>query len=191
LSHSRRKNIRRKLRAHDGLDIDCIRTGAAMFHDDAVLAEFHTLYRNVYDQSEIHFDLLGAAFFRALLQDSTSAGLVFTYRHGGALIGWNLCYEHDGKLVDKYIGFAYPQAHEHSLYVVSWMENLEYARRKGLSHYVAGWTDPDIKRQLGAQFSITRHAVYVRNPVLRFAFRRLSHLFEGDPLQPHAAMEPT
>jgi hypothetical protein len=69
------------------------------------------------------------------------------------------------------------------------MENLEYARRNGLTHYVAGWTDAGIKRQLGAQFSMTRHAVYVRNPLLRFAFRRLSHLFESDPLQPHAVTD--
>jgi predicted N-acyltransferase len=190
LSHSRRKGIRRKLRSRDALSIDCVRTGAAMFDDDAVLAEFHALYSNVYAQSEIHFDLLSAAFFRGLLRDSASAGLVFTYRYAGSLIGWNLCYEHDGKLIDKYIGFAYPQAREHNLYVVSWMENLEYARRNGLSHYVAGWTDADIKRQLGAHFSTTRHAVYVRNPLVRFAFRRLSHLFESDPLQPHTVTDP-
>jgi hypothetical protein len=191
LSHSRRKNIRRKLRSREALKIDCVQTGAAMFDDDAVLAEFYALYCNVYTQSEIHFDLLGAAFFSALLRDSASNGLVFTYRHAGELIGWNLCYEYAGKLIDKYIGLAYPQAREQNLYVVSWMENLEYARRKGLSHYVAGWTDADVKRQLGAQFSTTRHAVYVRNPLLRFIFRRLSHLFESDPLQPHVATDPT
>ncbi|MEP7184790.1 MAG: GNAT family N-acetyltransferase [Rhodanobacter sp.] len=189
LSHSRRKNIRRKLRSRDALSIDCVRTGAVMFDDDTVLAEFHSLYCNVYAQSEIHFDLLSPAFFAGLFRDSESAGLVFTYRHAGKLIGWNLCYEHDGKLIDKYIGFAYPQAREHSLYVVSWMENLEYARRRGLSHYVAGWTDAEIKRQLGAHFSTTRHAVYVRNPLLRFAFRRFSHLFECDPMQLHDARD--
>jgi predicted N-acyltransferase len=191
LSHSRRKNIRRKLRSRDALSVDCVRTGTAMFDDDAVLTEFYALYSNVYAQSEIHFDLLSAAFLSALLRDSASAGLVFIYRHAGVLIGWNLCYEYAGMLIDKYIGLAYPQAREHNLYVVSWMENLEFARRKGLSHYVAGWTDADVKRQLGAQFSTTRHAVYVRNPLLRFIFRRLSHLFESDPLQPQAATDPT
>jgi len=185
LSRSRRKNIRRKLRARDALAIDCVPTGDALFADPAVLAECYALYRQVYEQSEIHFDLLGEAFFRNVLGDARSGGLVFTYRADGRLVGWNLCYVHRGMLVDKYIGLAYPQAHEHNLYVVSWMENLEYARCHGLSHYVAGWTDTEIKRQLGARFSTTRHAVYLRNPLLRAAFRRCSHLFESEPLQAH------
>jgi hypothetical protein len=187
LSRSRRKNIRRKLRAREALGIACLHTGDALFADPSVVAEFYALYRQVYAQSEIHFDLLGEEFFRAVLGDVTSGGLVFTYRLDGHLIGWNLCYVHRGMLVDKYIGLAYPQAHEYNLYVVSWMENLEYARRHGLSHYVAGWTDTGIKRQLGAHFSTTRHAVYVRNPLLRFVFRRCAHLFEAEPVQPHAA----
>lgn len=189
LSHSRRKNIRRKLRARATLGIECVPTGDDLFADLAVLADFYALYCQVYQQSEIHFDLLGEAFFQAVLRDSESGGLVFTYRQKGELIGWNLCYVYRGMLIDKYVGFAYPQAHEHNLYVVSWMENLEYARQHGLTHYVAGWTDSEIKRQLGARFSTTRHAVYLRNPLLRFAFRRCSHLFESDPVQPHSALD--
>ena len=189
LSHSRRKSIRRKLRSRDVLTIDCVPTGAPLFDDEAVLAECYTLYRNVYAQSEIHFDLLSEDFFRAVLRDADSGGRVFTYRHAGALIGWNLCYVHEGKLIDKYIGFAYPQAREHNLYVVSWMENLAYAQRHGLSHYVAGWTDSEIKRQLGARFCTTRHAVYVRNPLLRAVLRRLAHRFESAPVHADTAME--
>ncbi|MEO8747195.1 MAG: GNAT family N-acetyltransferase [Rhodanobacter sp.] len=187
LSHSRRKNIRRKLRARDALSIECVPTGSSLFADPIVLAQFYALYCQVYQQSEIHFDLLSEAFFQAVLRASGSGGLVFTYRRDGELIGWNLCYVHRGMLVDKYIGLAYPQAHEHNLYVVSWIENLEYARRHGLSHYVAGWTDAGIKRQLGARFSTTRHAVYLRNPLLRFVFRRCSRLFESDPVQADSA----
>jgi len=60
------------------------------------------------------------------------------------------------------------------------MENIACARREGLTHYVAGWTDPRIKAYLGAQFTFTRHAVRVRNPVLRAILRRFAHLFESD-----------
>ncbi|KRE88426.1 ATP synthase subunit alpha [Frateuria sp. Soil773] len=179
LSPGRRKDIRRKLRARAGLEIGCLPTGAA-FADEALLAQCYALFRNVHAQSEIQFDLPTAAFFRALLQDAGSGGKVFTYRHGGELIGWNLCYEFAGKLVDKYVGFAYPQAREHNLYFVSWMHNLEHARERGLSHYVAGWTDPQIKRYLGATLSFTRHAVYLRNPLLRMLLRRLARHFEGE-----------
>jgi predicted N-acyltransferase len=181
LSSSRRKNMRRKLRSREALDIEAVPTGSA-FDDPARVDEFYALYSQVYAQSEIHFDLLERDFFRAVLQDAQSEGIVFVYRHKGEMIGWNLCYEREGRLLDKYIGLAYPQAREHNLYVVSWMHNLEYARQRGLTHYVAGWTDPEVKVQLGARLSFTRHAVYVRNPLLRAVLRRFAGHFESDRL---------
>ncbi|WP_447733286.1 GNAT family N-acetyltransferase [Rhodanobacter soli] len=180
LSPGRRKNIRRKLRSLAELQIEAVPTGDARFRDEATLAAFQALFDNVYAQSEVHFDRLEAAFFRAVLQDGGSGGVVFVYRHAGEMIGWNLCYQYAGKLVDKYVGFAYPQAREHNLYFVSWMHNLDYARRRGLSHYVAGWTDPQVKAFLGARMTFTRHAVYARNPLLRALLRRLGHHFESD-----------
>jgi predicted N-acyltransferase len=188
LSSSRRKHIRRKLRAREQLQIEALPTGAACFSDPATLAAFYALYRNVHAQSEIHFDVLSGEFFRAVLRDAHSGGVVFTYRHAGELIGWNLCYAFDGKLVDKYIGFAYPRSREFNLYVVSWMHNLEYAREHRLTHYVAGWTDPLIKAQLGATLSLTRHAVYLRNPLLRALLRRFSRHFESEPLRRESAV---
>jgi predicted N-acyltransferase len=180
LSSGRRKNIRRKLRSRADLEIEAVRTGDARFNDAATLAQFQALFDNVYAQSEVHFDQLSAAFFRALLQDAGSGGVVFVYRHAGQMIGWNLCYEHGGKLIDKYVGFAYPQAREHNLYFVSWMHNLDYARQRALTHYVAGWTDPEVKSFLGARMTFTRHAVYARNPLLRALLRRLGGHFESD-----------
>ncbi|MCW8808856.1 MAG: GNAT family N-acetyltransferase [Rhodanobacter sp.] len=180
LSSGRRKNIRRKLRSRANLEVEVVHTGDARFRDEATLAEFHALFDNVYEQSEIHFDRLTAAFFRVVLQDADSGGVVFVYRHAGQVIGWNLCYEHGGKLIDKYVGFAYPQAREQNLYFVSWMHNLEYARQQGLTHYVAGWTDPEVKAFLGARMTFTRHAVFVRNPLLRALLHRLASHFESD-----------
>ena len=84
-------------------------------------------------------------------------------------------------LVDKYVGFAYPQARENNLYALSWMHNLEYARMLGVKRYVAGWTDAEAKRQLGARFTLTWHAVRPRNPVLRWLLGRMRGLFEGTP----------
>ncbi len=180
LSSGRRKNIRRKLRSLADLEIEAVPTGDARFRDEATLAAFQALFDNVYAQSEIHFDRPDAAFFRAVLQDGGSGGVVFVYRHAGRMIGWNLCYEYGGRLIDKYVGFAYPQAREHNLYFVSWMHNLDYARQRGLSHYVAGWTDPEVKAFLGARMTFTRHAVYARNPLLRALLRRLGSHFESD-----------
>ncbi|MGU9828063.1 GNAT family N-acetyltransferase [Pseudomonas sp. LF242] len=180
LSHSRRRNIRRKLRSREALRVEVLDTGDARFNDDAWLAHLYALYRAVYDQSEIHFDLLTPEFFSSLLKDAASNGRVFCYWHCDELIGYNLCYVEGDKLLDKYIGLNYPQALEFNLYFVSWFVNLEYAVANGLKFYVAGWTDPQVKASLGADFTFTRHLVWVRNPLLRKLGNRFRHHFESD-----------
>jgi predicted N-acyltransferase len=180
LSAARRKDIRRKLRGGQDLRIDSVETGSSHFENSAVLDEYYALYLNVYRQSEIQFDLLSADFFKAILQDSSSAGIVFEYHHEGRLAGFNLCFRCGGKLIDKYVGFRYPDARRLNLYFISWFHNLQYAVEQGFSHYVAGWTDPEIKAYLGAEFTFTHHAVYVRNRLLRTVLRRFARWFESD-----------
>jgi predicted N-acyltransferase len=180
LSSGRRKDIRRKLRKRDEVPVKTVPCGDPLFADDAVVDAYYALYENVYAQSEIHFDKLSRDFFAAVLRDPANGGVVFVYRHQDAMIGWNLCFVVDGKLIDKYVGFAYPQAREQNLYFTSWFHNLAFAREQGLTHYVAGWTDPEIKSYLGAQFTLTRHAIYLRNPLLRMLARRLGKFFESD-----------
>lgn len=180
LSAGRRKDIRRKLRVRADLVIDAVSLGSDCFRTAAVLDEYYALYLNVFNQSAMHFDLLSAEFFRALLQDASSGGVVFEYRHAGRLIGYNICFVTGDKLVDKYVGFRYPEARALNLYFVSWFHNLGYALEHGLTHYVAGWTDPEIKAYLGARFTFTRHAVYIRNWFLRAILRRITGFFERD-----------
>ena len=180
LSKSRRKEMRRKLRSRETLDVEAIPTGDVRFLNDDFLATLYALYRNVYDQSETHFDLLTASFFRAVLQDAEVNGVVFVYRADGVVIGYNFCVCENGMLIDKYVGFRYPESREHDLYTVSWFHNLEYALQHGFRTYVAGWTDPEIKRQLGARFTFTIHAVHVRNPILRAMLKPFKRYFESD-----------
>jgi hypothetical protein len=180
-SSRRRADLRRKLKTRVSIEIEVLPTGADWFTDDAVIAMLYRLYGNVYAQSEVHFDLLQEGFFRELLRDRGSGGVLFVYRHAGQLIGWKLCYENGGMLLDKFVGFAYPQAREHNLYFISWFHCLEYALERGLSHFVAGWTDATVKRYLGARTTRTQHAVYMRNPLLRSGLRRLAKYFETEP----------
>jgi Acetyltransferase (GNAT) domain len=180
LSSSRRKDIRRKLRKREQVAVETMHCGDTFFADDATVDQFYALYENVYAQSEIHFDRLSRDFFTAVLRDAAVNGVVFVYRHEGTMIGWNICFVVDGKLIDKYVGFVYPAAREQNLYFTSWFHNLAWARERGLTHYVAGWTDPEIKSYLGAKFTLTRHAIYLRNPLLRALARRLGRFFESD-----------
>ena len=180
LSKTTRKGFRRKLKSREALEIKQLSTGDKMFDDAQHVAEFYQLYLNVYQQSDIHFDKLTYDFFAAMLQDETNGGVVMIYCHQGELIGYNICFVQGGKLIDKYVGFRYPAAREHNLYFVSWFENLQYALDHQLKFYVAGWTDPEVKKSLGAHFTFTCHAVFIRNPIIRTLLRPFSFLFERD-----------
>jgi cytochrome b561 len=180
LSASRRRDIRRKLRSRRELHVDIVATGDAYLAQPGIAVELYAQYLEVYIQSTIHFDLLTPDFFKAMLCDPSLDGRIFLYYLEDRLIGYNLCFIHEGMLVDKYIGLRYPMARECNLYFVSWMENLAFARREGLRYYIAGWTDPAVKAALGARFTPTRHAVYVRNPLLRPLLRRIAGRFEPD-----------
>lgn len=180
MPRSRRRDLRRKLRSGASVQIEAIPTGDPRLLDSGLLERCYALYRGVFERSAIQFDLHSAGFFKAVLQSQDSGGILFAYRTRDELIGFNLCFEHEGRLLDKYVGFAYPQAPEHDLYFVSWFHDLQYALQRGLRCYVAGWTDPEIKRHLGASFTFTRHAVFVRNPLLRRALRPFKRHFEAD-----------
>lgn len=180
LSPGRRKNLRRKLKKKDALSIEALPLGDALFFDPAFLETAYAMYLAVFEQSDIHFDLLSREFFAALLQSHTIEGVVFVYRHEGVLAGYNICLVHNSLLIDKYIGFVYPLSRDLNLYFISWMVNLAYAKEKGCSAYIAGWTDPEVKASLGAKFTFTRHLVWIRNPLLRAILHRVRHLFEAD-----------
>jgi hypothetical protein len=179
-SAKHRYDIRRKLKQRSALSVEHWPLGSLPLQDPARRAELYALYQQVYAQSEIHFDNHRARFFDALFGDATQPGFLFVFRAQRRIVGWKLCYVHGDKLIDKYVGFAYPEARRYSLFFVSWAECIDYALRHGLKYYVSGWTDAEVKAYLGAQFTLTRHAVYLRNPLLRFGLRRLGHKFESD-----------
>lgn len=180
LSASRRKDFRRKLKLREKIDINVLQGGDECFFKQSILDAYYQLYLNVYEQSEVHFDLLTKAFFTQLLQDKQTGTKIFTYHHQDELVGYNICFVVDNLLVDKYIGLVYPAARDFNLYYISWFHNLEYAKQNGLKFYIAGWTDPQVKASLGAQFTFTQHMVYIRNPLLRAILRKLSSRFESD-----------
>lgn len=180
LSKTRRKEFRKKLKESAHVKVRVLECGGKEFFDESFLETIYSMYENVYQQSEIHFDVLSKGFFKDMLQGTEGGGKVFCYEVDGKLIGYNICFVHDNRLIDKYVGFVYPAAREANLYFMSWFYNLEYALKHNLSCYIAGWTDPAVKASLGATFTMTRHAVFIRNPILRAILTPFKHLFESD-----------
>lgn len=178
-SKSRRKDFKRKLRSFSEISVEALRTGDDFFVD-ANVELLYQLFINTYNDSTVYFEKLTLSFFRKLLTDNGSDGIVFLYRHRECIIAFNLCFIFGRCLVDKYIGFRYPEARKHNLYFLSWFHNLDFCIKNNLETFIAGWTDPVIKVYLGAECIITHHAVYVKNPVLRFCLKRLRGFFESD-----------
>lgn len=178
-SRSHRKDLKRKLKSFSVISVQTLSTGDRLF-DNALIEQLYTLYLNVYNGSDIHFDRLTMPFFRNVLTNTENNGLVFLYLHEERIIGFNLCFVFRDLLIDKYIGFLYPEARNHNLYFLSWFHNLKFCLNNGLKAFVAGWTDPEIKAYLGADFTCTYHAVHFRNPLLRFMLKKSKGLFEAD-----------
>lgn len=179
-SGKHRYDIRRKLRQRDRLEIAIWRCGGSELADAVVRKQLYGLYQQVYAQSEVHFDQHSKVFFDAIWSSTAAGGFLFIYQVSGKIIGWKLCFVVGDKLIDKYVGFAYPEAREYGLYFNSWVDCLEFAMAHDLRYYVMGWTDTEIKAYLGARFCMTRHAVLVRNPILRFGLQRFRGLFASD-----------
>ena len=179
-SGKRRYDFRRKLKSRPQVQRRILPTGDPQFSDDLFVDALYAMYESVYRQSEIHFDKLSRSFFADVFRCSKSDGLVFLYRSSEKMIGWKLCFVHGGNLIDKYVGFVYPAAHETHLYFLSWFDCLAYAVQHRLENYVVGWTDAAVKSYLGARFTLTRHAVYLRNPLLRGIFQCFQRYFESD-----------
>jgi len=180
MSKSRRKNIKRKLKSREEVDIVHKASGDACFQCPELVDEYYAMYLAVYERSDLHFDRLTRPFFEALLTRKIPGSLIVEYRHQGVLAAFNICFMHGGNLIDKYVGFKYPLARELNLYFVSWMVNLDIALSTGCKYFIAGCACPEIKATLGARFSMTRHAVYSRHAVLRTFLRSFGGAFEMD-----------
>ncbi|MBF0565249.1 MAG: GNAT family N-acetyltransferase [Nitrospirae bacterium] len=178
-SRARRKDFLRKLRVMPELSVETVKTGSPFFTDSAI-EYLYNLYLNVYDGASVHFDKLSREFFYRVFRDGENSGIVFLYRLRGALIGFNLCFVHGRSLVDKYVGFMYPDSRKANLYFASWFENIGYCLRNGLKTFIAGWTDPQIKASLGASFTFTHHAVYCKSRALRLILKKAGRLFESE-----------
>jgi predicted N-acyltransferase len=179
-SGKRRYDFRRKLKNRASLQYEEVPTGDPRFEDENFVDELYAMYESVFEQSEIHFDKLSRGFFASVFRDATSGGVLFFYRAAGTLIGWKLCFVSGCNLVDKYVGFIYPQARDSNLYFLGWFHCLDFALRRGLENYIVGWTDAKVKAYLGAKFTFTYHAVYLRNPLFRLVLNRCRRFFEPD-----------
>jgi hypothetical protein len=166
LSKATRKDLRRKLKAAEGLSI--VRSTQI----DPWLDRIESLYKTTLNRAELSLGIQRRSFFQRVCAAVPGAHFVLYFRNE-ELLAFNLLVEERGMLIDKYFCMDETAGRELSLYFISWMENVRRCCATGLALYHAGPGAEATKARLGATFipSITlfRH----RNPI---AHRLLSML---------------
>lgn len=169
LSYSARKDLRRKLRAGRtaGIELEVVDSV------DDLIEEIYALYLNTYHAGTVRFEQLTREYFLAAGQQRDARAKFFLYRLGGRLVCFNLCFLHDGVLVDKFIGLDYSVARELNLYFYTWHSNVEWCLHSGVRAYQVGQTDYEAKLRLGGQrvplYFFARHENLLVNALLRAA----------------------
>ena len=83
------------------------------------------------------------------------------YWVGDRLAAFNLLLVGADRVIDKFLGMAYPLAREHNLYVVSWMENVRFCREIGKPLLQTGQTAYASKLRMGSR--LVPSAIYAKH----------------------------
>jgi len=163
LSHSRRKDIRRKIKkAHAEGRIELKIT------DDVsgIIDDIHSLYMNTYSAGKTKFEKLTREFFLNAAANMKPHAKFFLYYINGRLAAFNLCLVYKDLFIDKFIGFDYDVSYKYNLYFLSWCSNVEWCIKNGMKRFQTGQTDYHPKLSLGGRH-VPLHA-YIRhtNPAM-------------------------
>ena len=181
LSHATRKNLRRKFRATEGLNLHM----SVLTSLDGVVDEVLPLYEQVRSRSPLQFERLNREFLLQLGARMPDRVRFFLWRLDDRLVAFSLCLVHDGALHDEYLGLDYRFALDLHLYFVTFRDVFTWALGQGLHTYLSTPLNYEPKLRLG--FSLAPLDLYAAHPTPLFN-RALHHVLPW--LQP-ASQEKT
>ena len=169
------KYLRRKLKKHERNGLLRIEATNDIGH---CVDEIYRLYRCVYDNGPMHFELLTPEFFLNFCRHMPERTIYFLYwlQQGTErrLVGMNFCLHFDDRLIDKYIGMDYSVSRNLDLYFISFLNNLRWCIEQGKRTYMLSQGGYPVKLQLGATliplFTMTR----IVNPFVNWFATRFS-----------------
>ena len=144
---------------------------------DTVAAEdFDLLYRlseNVVRASKERFVRFPREWHQEFFARWDASCRLFLFYVEDKLAGFTLGMVSGNKFIFKTTGLDYSISRDYNLYYVAWFWMLDYCVQCHLRYFVAGQSNAAIKSYLGAISTPTVHAIYFRNPMLRWLARRL------------------
>jgi hypothetical protein len=181
ISHSMRKNLRRKFRKTEGehrTDFEVV-TDITPYVD-----EVHPLYRQTLGRSELKFEELTKSYLCELGQRMSERARFFIWRQGGRIVAFASTIAHKGVLRDNYIGLDYSVALEYHLYFVTLRDTIIWALQNGIHTYHSAPLNYDPKYHF--RMELEPLDLYVRAPsgLLNPIFKRVLPLLEPTRYDP-------
>ncbi|HEX3699761.1 MAG TPA: GNAT family N-acetyltransferase [Phenylobacterium sp.] len=181
LSGSTRKDMRRKLKALEGLRIEVV-------HDVGDLEpRLLELYRQTRERSDLQFEDLTGAYFTGVLKAMGECALVVLYWAGEELIGFNLLLQDRVTLLDKFFCMETTRGPAANLYFVSWFTNVRLCLERGLTRYQSGQAAYENKLRLGSRLLGADMYFRHRRPLVNRALGWAAPLLADDPVPQRGA----
>jgi hypothetical protein len=167
-----RKNLRRKFRK---LEKAPPITMEVIADASDIMEELFPLYWQMFERSELQFEVLNREYFMRLGRDMPDKTRFFIWRQEGRIIAFNSCLVHDGVIYDLDLGMDYAVALDLHLYFVTWRDTVQWSIEQGLRMYHAGPLNYDpklhLKLALAPQDLYARHVSGWVNPMFKVAMQ--------------------
>lgn len=163
LSAATRKDLRRKLKSRAAVRVE------HRDRIDDVADRIEALYDSTRTNSQLRygeFEELPKGYFRAVTEAMPGQVEFVLYWVGERLAAFNLLFVEPDRVIDKFLGMAYPLARNHNLYAVSWMENVRWAIGTGRTTLQTGQTAYAAKLRFGSALVPSTNYVRCRNGLL-------------------------
>lgn len=155
LSSATRKDMRRKLKAADAVEI---RTTASL---EDVLPQVMALYHDTRNRSEWQFEELTEDYFRGILANMAGQSFCTLYHVQGELLAANLLVQDAHTLIDKFFCMNSEAGRKYNLYFLSWFTNIRFCLEHGITRYQSGQAYYENKLRLGSK--LTRNQMYFKH----------------------------
>ena len=183
LSHSTRKNLRRKFR--DSEEVGGKLEMEVVSDITPIIDEAYPLYLQVYERAKLKFEKLTKEYLCRLGQDMPDRAKFFLWRRAGKLVAMSVCIVQGGALFDLYIGMDYPLAHDMQLYFITLRDVLTWCIKSGLKMYYSTPLNYDSKLHMRCdlvpQDLYVMHTAKWLNPLFKRAIR-LAEPTRQDPV---------
>ena len=132
LSHTMRKNLRRKFKTlAKAAPLEFSTTTDLGADAEEALA----LYLQVFRRSRLQFERLNIRFLRQLTERMPDRVRYFLWKQEGRLVAFSICLVHGGAIYDEYLGLDYGVALDLHLYFATFRDILSWALEQGLTTY--------------------------------------------------------